>query len=259
MFQQHHSNTLTTSGNRFVIFHRIVLLFAGTVFLSSCTKALPVLTGSNEIFTTNGKADDGDDQTTPPAGGAVYINPAIVAADGPALAVSNPKSFRTLGGSGIAQLGVQATRPSTIQSRNSVSSAFVVGKAVTLKLRIESSAAVTLEKGMASYIVRAVILDKQGQPIIGSFFQTNFDFKENANGENDVSQNGGQFAQVADGNPIQSTDTGPATAFTLQPDTYTLLFHLDIDALADSQIPIEIQSAPKAEIKAIASVDLIVP
>jgi hypothetical protein len=45
----------------------------------------------------------------------------------------------------------------------------------------------------------------------------------------------------------------------LQPDTYTLLFHLDIDALADSQIRIEIQGAPKAEIKAIASVDLIVP
>lgn len=97
MFQQHHSHTLRTSGNRFVIFHRTVVLFVVTVFLSSCTKALPVLTGSNEIFTTNGKADDGDDQTTPPAGGAVYINPTIIAADGPALAVSNPKSFRTLG------------------------------------------------------------------------------------------------------------------------------------------------------------------
>lgn len=259
MFRKYHLSVLRTPGNRLLVPHRIVLLFATVFFLIGCKDEPPVLTGDNEIFITNGKADDGDDQTTPPAGGVSYFDPAIIAADGLAIAVSNPKSFRTLGGSGIAQLGVQSTRPSAIRSGNSVSSTFVVKKAATLKFRIESSAAVTLEKGIASYIVSAVILDNKGQYIVESFFTTKFDFKENANGQNDASQNGVQFTQVADGNPIQSADTGPVPAFTLQPGDYTLLFKLDIDALADRQIAIEIQGAPKAEIKAIASVDLIVP
>jgi hypothetical protein len=259
MFQQYHFSTLTKKIFHFLIFHRVVFLFAVTAMLISCKEELPVLTGNNEMFTTNGNADDGDDQATPPAGGASYINPAIIATDGPATAVSNPKSFRTLGGSGLAQPGVQSTRPSAIRSRNSVSSTFVVNKAVTLKYKIESSAAVTLEKGIASYIVRAIIMDNKGQPVTGSRFTTNFDFKENTNGQNDVDQNGVQFTQVVDGNPIQSTDTGPVPAFTLQPGSYTLMFYLDIDALADRQIPIEITGIRKAEIKAIASLDLIVP
>jgi hypothetical protein len=140
-----------------------------------------------------------------------------------------------------------------------VSSTFLVQKAVTLKFRIESTATVVLEKGIANYQVRGVILDNARQTIIGSLFRKRFDFKEKQNGKNDVSQDGQRFAEVADNDPISSTNDGPTTAFTLQPGNYTLLFQVDIYASADRQIATEIQGIPKAEIKVSTSVELIVP
>jgi hypothetical protein len=86
-----------------------------------------------------------------------------------------------------------------------------------------------------------------------------YDFKENLNGKNDVAQDGRQFTQVAESDPIQSADTVPSPAFTLQPGNYTLLFQLDIEASTDGQIQIEIQGVPKVELRVSASVDLIAP
>lgn len=117
---------LTTAFIRFggIIF----LLFIATFFLPGCKDNPPVLTGTAETFTTNGNADDGDDQATPPPGGVRYTNPARTASDGLAKAVSDPQSYRSLRGSVVAQLGPQASRFSSAQSLNSVLSTFVVQK-----------------------------------------------------------------------------------------------------------------------------------
>jgi hypothetical protein len=257
---QKRQDTLGVLITGFIPSYRIALfLFAATFFLPGCKDEPPTLNGANETFTTSGTADDGDDVTTPPPGGASYVNPARTASDGPAKAVSDTGSYRALNGSATAQIGVQANRPSSAQSLNSVSSTFVVTKAVTLKFRIESTAVTVLEKGIANYGVRAVILDNARQTIVASFFRKRYDFKENLNGKNDVAEDGRQFTQVADGDFFNPADIGPSTAFTLQPGNYTLLFQLDIAASADRQIQIEIQGVPKAEIRVSATVDLIVP
>src|SRR5688572_11054719 len=84
----------------FIRSYRIALfLFVATVFLPGCKDGPPVLTGAGETFTTSGRADDGDDQTTPPPGGVSYTSPGRTASDGPAKAVSDPQSYRSLRGS----------------------------------------------------------------------------------------------------------------------------------------------------------------
>ena len=199
-------------------------MLVASLFFIGCKDTPPALTGTNETFTTSGKADDGDHQTTPPAFGVRYNNPARTAADGPASAVSDPENFKSLGGSIVGQAGPQATRISEVFSYNKVTSTFVVTKAISLKFEITSSASSTLNSGSGGYRVDASILDNSGQPV--ARFKTRFDFTENANGKNDVAQNNVQFTQVDDGDPFQSTDRGPITAFALQPGTYTLQFEL---------------------------------
>jgi hypothetical protein len=225
-----------------------LLLLIIPLFLIRCKDDLPALTGTNETFITGGRADDGDDQTTPPAFGVRYINPARTASDGPAKAVSDPQNFKSLRGGVIAQPGSQPVRMSTVTSFNTVTSTFVVRRAARLKFEITSSASATLNSGSAGYLVAARVKDNAGQNVAASNFQARFDFTENANGKNDVAQNNVQFTQVADGDPIQSTDR-IRTAFTLQPGTYTLEFDLKIEAEADT----------KAELTVSSSVELIGP
>lgn len=228
-------------------FSRIVpLALAASVFLTACPKP-PALTGTNQTFVTSGSADDGDDQTTGPP--VPYVDPIRSATDGQAVAVSDPQSFRSLGGNVTAQTGAQPVRVSSSISTNKVTSTFVVTRAVTLKFQIVSSASANLNSGSGGYLVAARVLDNAGQFVPGTDFQTRFDFAQNPNGRIDVSQDRRQFTQIANGDPIQSTDKGPAIAFTLQPGTYTLQFELNIDARADT----------RAEIRASAMVDLVIP
>lgn len=212
------------------------LLIATLIGVTGCGK--PNFTGANQAFVTSGSADDGDDQTTGPA--KTYTNPARTIADGLAVATSAPQSYRSLRGEVTAQTGAQPTRISTALATNKATSTFVVTKPVTFKFELSTTASATLNSGEGGYLVAARILDAQGVYVPNSDFQTRYDFKENATGGIDVSQDGQLFTQIANGGVISPIDTGPQAAIQLPAGTYTLMFELNIDAKADTSASLRV-------------------
>jgi len=204
----------------------------------------PAITGTGQTFVTNGNVDDGDPATGPPL---PYVNPARTATDGQTVAISDPQSFRSLGGNVNVQTGPNPVRTATADANNTVTSTFVVQNLVNCQFRISSTGSATLNTGIGGFLAKATILNAAGAGVPGATFQIRYDFKENPNGQLDVSQNGQQFAQIANGGNISPIDTGPAAAFALPPGNYTLEFKLTIDGKADTS----------AVIKTIATVDLV--